>query len=388
MKAACSFGRVSLITLVLSAVCLPARLEAEESLAAKRLRELWNGEEMVYTENEFYTTFAYSRLDGLGPEEGVSRRDPSSVVKVDDTYYVWYTRTPKRTEPIDYDTHPQLLWSATWFPSSVWYATSKDGKRWEEQGEAVAAGPEDTFDGVNVATPNVLAANGKYYLYYQASGQPYRRAGMNVIGMSWANSPAGPWERWPKPVLAPEQTTWGPKGIHDPSLIVKDGKYWLYYKGELDASGRRTRAWGLAVGEKPEGPFEDSSHNPVTNSGHEVLVWRHGAGVAALLTTDGFEKNTVQYAADGVNFELKASIAIPPNAAGAFSPDDFTNTDNGRGISWGIGHVTQSRSKPWPYLIRFDCDLTQQGLGRYRFKRGNHRFSEEAYLTDGPALER
>ncbi len=137
-------------------VTRPSR--AQESLATKRLREMWDGEGKEYQKNEFYTTFEYSRLEGLGPEEGVSRRDPSSVIKVGDTYYVWYTRTRKRTEPIDYDEEPQLLWSATWFPASIYYATSRDGRTWEEQGEAVSSGPEDAFDGINVLTPNVLVS--------------------------------------------------------------------------------------------------------------------------------------------------------------------------------------------------------------------------------------
>ncbi|MGD8240222.1 MAG: family 43 glycosylhydrolase [Armatimonadota bacterium] len=374
--------------LCLAALAMARPSHAQESLATKRLREVWDGEGKEYQSNEFYTTFEYSRLEGLGPEEGVSRRDPSSVIKVGDTYYVWYTRTRKRTEAIDYDEEPQLLWSATWFPASICYATSRDGRTWEEQGEAVSTGPEDAFDGINVLTPNVLASGGKYYLYYQASGQPYRRQGMNVIGMSWAESPAGPWHRHPEPVLAPEQTTWGPKGIHDPSVLLLNGKCLLYYKGEIHAPEYRSRAWGVAIADRPEGPFTDSPLNPVTNSGHEVLVWRHGEGVAALVTTDGYEKNTVQYAADGLNFELKAHVAIPPNAAGAFSPDDSTNTGDARGIAWGICHVTQVKSRPWPLLLRFDCDLTREGTGRWRFKRANHRFSEEAYLTDGPPLER
>ena len=37
--------------------------------------------------------FSYSILKGLEPENGVTRRDPSDVIKVDDTYYLWYTKT-------------------------------------------------------------------------------------------------------------------------------------------------------------------------------------------------------------------------------------------------------------------------------------------------------
>ncbi len=361
---------------------------AGESLASKRLREMWDGEDRTYTENEFYTTFAYSRLEGLGPEEGVSRRDPSSVIKVGDTYYVWYTRTQKRDEPIDYDKNPKMLWTATWYPASIYYATSSDGQKWEEQGQAVGTGPEGSYDSRNVLTCNIFVGKDKYYLFYQASGLPYSKIeGGNVIGMSWAESPGGPWHRWETPILTPKLITWDANAVHDPVVLLKDDRYFLYYKGELPDYGKnksRNRAWGVAIADKPEGPYEDSELNPISNSGHEVLAWRYKDGIAVLITTDGFEKNTIQYAPDGLNFQIKSRIAIPPNAGGAYSPDDYTNTQNAEGITWGICHITQTRSRPWPYLVRFDCDLSQKANRSWKYKRANHRFSEEAYLTDGP----
>jgi hypothetical protein len=83
MKIALTCGRC--LGLLLGVLTLAQCSQAGESLASKRRRELWNGEDRTYVENEFYTTFAYSRLEGLGPEEGVSRRDPSSVIKDGDT---------------------------------------------------------------------------------------------------------------------------------------------------------------------------------------------------------------------------------------------------------------------------------------------------------------
>ena len=39
--------------------------------------------------NELYSNFKYSRLDGFSYENNTSRRDPSKVLKIDGTYYVW-----------------------------------------------------------------------------------------------------------------------------------------------------------------------------------------------------------------------------------------------------------------------------------------------------------
>jgi hypothetical protein len=39
----------------------------------------------------YFSGFKYS--DALAFKEGVTRRDPSPVIQVDGTYYVWYSRT-------------------------------------------------------------------------------------------------------------------------------------------------------------------------------------------------------------------------------------------------------------------------------------------------------
>jgi len=55
--------------------------------------------------------------------------------------------------------------------------------------------------------------------------------------------------------------------------------------------------------------------------------------------TDGPEKNTIQYAPDGLNFEIKAHMVNPPRAAGPYRPDAFTDTKWGQGIRWGLSHI-------------------------------------------------
>jgi hypothetical protein len=45
-----------------------------------------------------------------------------------------------------------------------------------------------------------------------------------------------------------------------------------------------------------------------------------------------------------------------PIAAGPFVPDAFTNTQYGKGITWGICHNTWVKGRS--LLMRFDCDLS------------------------------
>ena len=85
-------------------------------------------------ENEFYSSFSYYPVKGLPYEEGVSRRDPSTIIKVDDTYYVYYTRTPKGAKPVGYKKADKTKPANTWDMASIYYATSKDGETWAGPG--------------------------------------------------------------------------------------------------------------------------------------------------------------------------------------------------------------------------------------------------------------
>ena len=69
-------------------------------------------------------TVTHSAVEGIGAETGVMRRDPSDIIKVDELYYVWYSKG--KISP-GYD-------------ATVWYATSTDGHKWTEEGMALAKG--------------------------------------------------------------------------------------------------------------------------------------------------------------------------------------------------------------------------------------------------------
>jgi len=149
--------------------------------------------------------------------------------------------------------------------------------------------------------------------------------------------------------------SWDSAAVHDPGLLVRDGKYWLYYKGHgvgdiMFADSK----WGVAIADHPEGPYEKHPLNPITNSGHEVWVWPWKTGVAAMVDWAGPEKGSIQYAEDGLNFEVMATLEDIPPAGGAYIPDKFTDTKDGKGFSWGLCHYGRS---DWNFLVRFDCDL-------------------------------
>jgi hypothetical protein len=319
---------------------------------------------------EWFCQFKEIRLTGdLDYEEGVIRRDPSAVLKIDDTYYVWYTKGEGSTDGFGSGNPDKKVFP--WDLTDVWYATSKDSWHWTEQSSAVERGSAGSYDDRAVFTPEIFAHDDKYYLVYQTVKAPYVVRVKNTIGMAVSSSPDGPWEKLPAPILHPaDNGEWlgeeddrfkvVSKGdfdshkVHDPCLMFYQDKFYLYYKGEQMGEGMtfggRDVKWGVAIADSHEGPYIKSLFNPVTNSGHEVCVWEYNGGIVALLTTDGPEKNTIQYAPDGVNFEIVAIVKGVPEALGLYRSSD-TDESPLAGIRWGLCHSIEGS---WHYIRRFE----------------------------------
>jgi glycosyl hydrolase family 43 len=361
-----------------------------------RYKTLWQSNwDTPLSYRDFQYELQYTEAKGLGFETGVGRRDPSGVIKIGGLYYVWYTYFKDMNPPVGFEKADETSRAVTWDLCTIWYATSPDGVNWTEKGEAVPLGPKGQFDDRSVFTPDILVAEGKYYLFYQAVSFPYTQRTQNVIGMSWADSPDGPWHRHPKPILTtgepgqwvdpslilPEErknfgwpitkkSDWDGHKIHDPTLIVRGGKYHLYYKGQPFGKSQRLPpgercadkelgvpiSQGVAIADRPEGPYVKSPLNPVVVAGHESIFWPHGTGVACLMV-QGPEAGTIQYAPDGVNFYVMATVDEWPEAAGLYRPGCFADILKrpGEGATWGICHMLRyGKNNFWPGLERVD----------------------------------
>jgi len=176
-------------------------------------------------------TILHSELEGIGQENGVMRRDPSDVIKVDNLYYVWYSKGK----------------IAPGYNATLWYATSTDGRKWTEKGMALAKGEPGTWEGASVFTPNILVAEGRYWLFYTGTSKTFGKRFVpdSKIGLAVSDSPDGPWERvGTNPVLknGDNQDDFDSHLVDDACLITRQGKYWLYYKGrQLGKSPGQTK---------------------------------------------------------------------------------------------------------------------------------------------------
>jgi hypothetical protein len=274
------------------------------------------------------------------------RRDPSDIIRVGDLYYVWYSRDKV----------------ADGYDATVWYATSPDGHTWTEKGEALARGPRGSWDEQSVFTPNILVADEKYWLFYTAVPKPFVNSGPNItktaIGIAVDDSPGGPWQKLDaNPVLkaSDDPGQFDSMRVDDACLLVRQGKYRLYYKGRQWNNTPGNTRLGVALAAKPGGPYVKHAGNPVIAGGHEVLVWPYGTGVVALVNIgpEGLRR-TLQYAPDGFTFSKMQDLVRVPTAPGAYRPEAFTDSGAGKMPSWGIqiGH----RQGFLPFLERFDCE--------------------------------
>ena len=317
-------------------LCLSLSLMAQSEKAKKQLSNI---------------EFKYDKVKGIGHEKGCTRRDPSDVIKVGDTYYVYYTKIYGR---------------APGYWGTLWYATSKDeGFSWKEQGEILGLGNKGAFDSQATFTPNIIFANGKYYMYYTGvKPTPGNEKGdfennsttdITAIGLVVSDSPNGPFTRVSEePVLkiSAEPEKFDSYRIDDAAMLYRNGLYWLYYKGRSRIHGTGGPAhtrMGVAFSKSPEGPFEKLDQ-PLLAGSHEVMIWPQGVGVAALASIT----STFEYAPDGIDFlaeKIAAKVSNRPHAPGAYRPDLTNPVMVGEGLKWGIGMI---HNGPEAYLIRYE----------------------------------
>lgn len=347
----------------------------------------------TYWWNELFSKFRYTELEGLDYHAGdgtISRRDPTKVIKANGKYYVWYTHRNTKIPPRGAKGGTDVIPSTDWDLAEIWFATSVDGFVWKEQGVAVPRPPRPHVGWRSVSTPDVLVWKGKYYLYYQGFMEMSGRRGDDCpVTVSVADSPDGPWEPTHKIVIPNGPAgAWDQYSIHDPYPLVYQGKIYLYYKSDFNDKPNLIRAQGLAIAEDPLGPFVKCPLNPVLNSGHETGLFPFKGGIAALAIRHGNEHNTIQFAPDGINFEVATSVSLMPIAPGPYVPDAFTNTTNGRGITWGLCHFTTPGTKQTRHsiLARFDCDLSQDYHDHW-MKDPEHYWPPEFYFRSGLGKE-
>ena len=149
----------------------------------------------------------------------------TAVIKDGDLYKMWYGADLKE-----------------WYPGTVGYATSPDGKNWTRNAEPVllTGGPDD-WD-YNIIAPYTVIKEGDTYKMWYYAGSPYR-----VFYIGYATSTDGiNWTKYDDPstsedpfahsdpVLKPGPlgVEWDFNAVLEPAVIKAGNNYEMYYVGE------------------------------------------------------------------------------------------------------------------------------------------------------------
>lgn len=208
---------------------------------------------------------------------------------------------------------------------------------------------------------------------------------------------------------------WCNKGRHAPHVVPVDEYYYLFFTAHV-GDNPQERHIGLAVSERPNGPFTPCTDGPLLSPvadpeafdswvlddpcvirrngrywlyykgrnrhlspaetligvafadsiegpyvryernplfcGHTACAWSHREGVAMFADNP---PRSLMYARDGLHFEKTSNIE-PPHLQdiGVYAPDALADTDWGNGITWGLALCFQNGRE---YLARVECDL-------------------------------
>jgi hypothetical protein len=229
-----------------------------------------------------------------------------------------------------------------------------DGINWEYQGIAIEKGKKGSLDENGVLTAYVVPWATKFYLFYTVVSGDFEHYSTSKRGISVAiaDSPYGPWQKTNKKILWPENDgSWDDIAVDDANIILKNGRWWFYYKGQKKGANRKESQLDLAISDSLFGPYKKQEANPLI-SAHAFSVWKYEDGIAFV-----GGQNTVQHvfwSKDGLNFEQAGQFES--KSTGFYCPDNFKNVSQSNGVSWGVD-VSKTKIRK---LSRFDCDLQNE----------------------------
>ena len=250
-----------------------------------------------------------------------------SVIKGEDgKYHMFASRWPKTTGFGPY-----------WLTNSEIVHAVSDTPAGPYQFSEVALPPRGPqfWDGQMTHNPAIRKYGKTYLLYYTGTTYPDPRPGPDNliteesekklyahqrerIGLATSASPYGPWKRLDKPILDTRPNSWEQYLVSNAApLVLKNGKVMLYYKG---VEKLRTHAIGLAIADKPEGPYRRASDQPL-NLGigaEDPFVWQEKGLFHALMLDHDYKYSNKEifYATskDGLRWDIAANpVAVFKN---------------------------------------------------------------------------
>ena len=226
-------------------------------------------------------------------EKGYHVWGASMVRDEDGTCHLFYSRWPEERGHHNWVSRSEVARAVADDPTGPY----------KPAGVVLPARGEEFWDGDCTHNPTIHQFDGKYYLYYMGTvakeddtprklSWPHRNH--QRIGVAVADSPTGPWKRFPKPVIdvTPDDDAHDALMVANPSITRRpDGSYLMVYK----AVAKRNPAPGYgpvvhltATSDSPTGPFVKQG-KPVFTAGkskfpaEDPYIWRDGDTYRAIV---------------------------------------------------------------------------------------------------------
>jgi len=282
-----------------------------------------------------------------------NNHDPSNIIKYKNKYYFWYTQ------------HMHEFPFSHFAYTKIMYKESEDGLYWSEGKDALL--PSDVgWDNKGVLTPYVVPYNGKYYLFYMGVGDNYV-SGKDMSrgsGVAVADSIDGPFIRFgDKPIIMPEKDSWDNDSCDDVTVLYKDNKWWMYYKGSTTGLSAEQTQVGLAFSNCITGPYVKYEGNPLIK-GHAFAIWPYKHGFLFLSGLkdedegtmyenwhDTSGKQSLYWSEDGIHFER--CCEFPNRAAGIYTSVICDGSQQDITKFWGLT-VNTVNNHLGRFIERFD----------------------------------
>ncbi|MGO1242631.1 MAG: glycoside hydrolase family 43 protein [Sphingobacterium sp.] len=109
------------------------------------------------------------------------------------------------------------------------------------------------------ADPEGIVYNNEYWIFPTYSA-PYEE---QILFDAFSSKDLVNWTKHPR-ILDNNEVKWADKAMWAPSVIEKDGKYYFFF-GANDVHEGEVGGIGVAVADKPEGPYKDLIGKPLIN---------------------------------------------------------------------------------------------------------------------------